>query len=110
MTSFPFLEIARDFGAPYQDVIQLADVIDAFGRVGPPYSRPIAEAICLALLAEHDRRKANSTPPKLVRRLRAEHRALGIGSFTSSIPAASREVTACGLSALTSSTPTPFSS
>ena len=34
MTIFSFLEIARDFGAPYQDVIQLADVIDAFGH--PP--------------------------------------------------------------------------
>jgi hypothetical protein len=30
VTSFPFLEIARDFGAPYPDVIQATDVIDAF--------------------------------------------------------------------------------
>jgi hypothetical protein len=65
VTCFPFLEIARDFGASYQDVIRLADVIDVFDLVGPSYSRHITEAICLALLAEHDRRKANSAPPKL---------------------------------------------
>ena len=65
VTSFPFVEIARDFGGPYPDVIQLADVIDAFDLIGPSCSHPLAEAICLALLAERDRHEANSAPSKV---------------------------------------------
>ena len=76
-TSFPFLEIARDFGLPYGDVVRFASIHDDSPVNGPHPGIWRHEAIRgrrgaflyavhYAILAERERRAANSAPPKVI--------------------------------------------
>lgn len=69
-TSFPFLKIARDHGAPYGDVIRHAEWFDQKREMhlaGVPMGAPpplldensvVSVQIILAVLDEHERRAA----------------------------------------------------
>jgi len=75
-TSFPFLEIARDFGVPYGDVIRHAEWASWTSPTDKPSFRPwspLDYAIAYALEAEAARRAANSAPPKVIETCSPSH-------------------------------------
>ncbi len=84
-TSFPFLQIAREFGLPYGDVVRFASTFDGsefnagyfYGLAQAPSLQgrrgAFMHAVQFAILTERERRAANSAPPKVIETCSPSH-------------------------------------